>query len=122
VLGDLAERHADLLECVREIRRARDLRDLGIVGPAQVERVENPPAVFERLPIPTPTLPSNTAYGAVVKSPHEASEVALIRTNLSAPIIDLPPLAATKRDYNYFAELDAKLALLRDVTDPTVRD
>jgi len=116
-LGDLVDRQVELLECLREIRRARDLRDLGIVTPAQWERtglLAEPPTA------PTPPIPAGASADVPVSS-GLASMARAAELHMPEREVGLPP-PTLKRSYDYFTELDMKRATLASAPDSSVRD
>ena len=116
----LAQRQRELLDCIRDIRRARNLEDLGIGDSASSQAPVSVPAPFQSATV--------EAVAIAPISPtdqHAATATVLAAAPAVLAALGRPPAElelgrsrrvhrATKRDYDYFAQLEADIARLRD--------
>jgi hypothetical protein len=147
VLGSLADRQAELLGCLRDIRRARNLEDLGIdvVPPGgsplpAAALAHQSSAAILRGSVGARAAPATQA-GLTVSATEAVLTPAAVRVSVAAPTVMTPAVAqtdatppggsptggashwwkstpaavpATRRDYDYFAELERRIAELSD--------
>jgi hypothetical protein len=116
MIGELSSRQAELLECLRDIRRAHGPEDLGIPAPvpAPVTTAISAPATTA-IPAPPVVVAEPSPQVPAVAGPplHDPGVVTVQAASTALP----PAMAggtATGRHYDYFSALDARLAALAE--------